>query len=82
MNPPLAGKVAKALRYKALGSAAIALLYGASPIDVIPDIIPILGLLDDAVVVPAFLLLAFFQLKKSRRVAANAAPVLPPSIPR
>lgn len=62
--------VAKAFRNKALVSAGVALLYGASPVDVIPDLIPVLGLLDDAIVVPAFLVLAYAQWRKSKRVSA------------
>ena len=47
-----------------------AVLYGASPIDLIPDIIPLLGLLDDAIAVPLFILLAiigFRSFKKYQR---------------
>ena len=61
-------KLARAMRYRALASAGFALLYGASPIDIIPDVVPVLGLLDDALVVPAFLLLALFQFRKARRL--------------
>lgn len=79
MNPRVSDGLTKALRNKALLSAGVALLYGASPIDVIPDIIPVLGLLDDAIVVPAFLVLAFFQFRKSKRVADGRDPaILPP----
>lgn len=38
--------------------AALALAYLASPIDLIPDVIPVLGQLDDAVVTPGLLTLA------------------------
>lgn len=41
---------------KALAAAVVA--YALSPIDLIPDIIPVLGLLDDLVLVPVGLLLA------------------------
>ncbi len=76
MNPRVSASLAKALRTKALWSAGFALLYGASPIDVIPDVIPVLGYLDDAIVVPAFLLLAYLQFRRSRRVAAGLDPAI------
>ena len=75
MNPRVTEGLAKALRNKAIVSAVVALLYGASPIDVIPDVIPVLGLVDDAIVVPAFLLLAFLQYRRSRRIAGASHPV-------
>jgi uncharacterized membrane protein YkvA (DUF1232 family) len=58
----------------------MALVYGASPLDLIPDLIPILGLVDDAVVVPMLLVLAFFQYRKIKRrsVASGKVIVVPP----
>lgn len=44
-----------------------ALLYGASPIDLIPDIVPLLGIVDDAVIVPTLLLLSAALWLRSRR---------------
>ncbi|MBC8064140.1 MAG: DUF1232 domain-containing protein, partial [Chlorobia bacterium] len=44
-----------------------ALLYGVSPIDLIPDIIPVLGWLDDAAIVPIMLILALFQYMKVKK---------------
>lgn len=43
------------------------LLYGASPIDFIPDIIPLLGWVDDAAIVPLMLILAFFQYMRHQK---------------
>lgn len=45
----------------------MALVYGASPIDLIPDLIPVLGWLDDAAIVPLLLIVAFFQYKKVQK---------------
>ena len=39
-----------------------AVLYALSPIDLIPDFIPVLGLLDDLVIVPLLLWLALRQI--------------------
>jgi uncharacterized membrane protein YkvA (DUF1232 family) len=55
----------------AILSLIVALLYGASPIDLIPDFLPIIGILDDAVVVPTLLLLAFLQWRYTRRLRAR-----------
>jgi uncharacterized membrane protein YkvA (DUF1232 family) len=50
------------------------LLYGVSPIDLIPDLIPLLGLVDDAAIVPLMLILAFFQYYRHQKRAARAQP--------
>ena len=38
--------------------AALAVAYALSPIDLIPDFIPVIGLLDDVILVPALIALA------------------------
>ncbi len=58
----------------AIFSLFLGLLYGVSPIDLIPDLIPLLGLLDDAAIVPIMLVLALFQYMKAKR---RTAPVTP-----
>ena len=57
----------------ALVSVLIALFYGISPLDLIPDVLPLIGIVDDAVIVPTLLLLAFFQIKKSREMKPRPA---------
>lgn len=66
----------------AIFSLFLAMFYGASPIDLIPDIIPVLGWVDDAVIVPILLVLAFFQYRKAQRRRQETQRdviVLPPS---
>ncbi|MBL8086556.1 MAG: DUF1232 domain-containing protein [Chthonomonas sp.] len=55
-----------------------ALVYGVSPLDLIPDVLPLLGLADDAVVIVAMVLLALFQLRRNRKMRAAPIPQLPP----
>ncbi|MBS3649860.1 DUF1232 domain-containing protein [Pseudaminobacter sp. 19-2017] len=45
-------------RAKAVAGAVAA--YGLSPIDLIPDFIPVLGILDDLIIIPAGILLALW----------------------
>jgi len=54
----------------AIFSVVTALLYGASPIDLIPDVIPFIGWIDDAIIVPLLLLLAWAQFRRSRKRTA------------
>lgn len=64
--------------WRTLVPALLALIYGASPIDVIPDLIPILGLMDDALIVPTLLIVALFSWRKSqreRKLARAYAPI-------
>ncbi|MGV3613697.1 MAG: YkvA family protein [Fimbriimonas sp.] len=55
-----------------------ALIYGVSPIDLIPDILPLIGLVDDAILVPVLLLMGLAQLRKSRRATAQVPIIHPP----
>jgi uncharacterized membrane protein YkvA (DUF1232 family) len=57
--------------WNAVFSLFMALIYGASPIDLIPDVIPLLGWLDDAAIVPVLLILAFFQYKRAQKRNMN-----------
>lgn len=56
----------------AIASLLVALLYGASPIDLIPDVLPIVGWIDDAILVPLLLILAYVQWKRSRKLRQTA----------
>ena len=49
-----------------IGSVVTALLYVLNPFDIVPDFIPLVGLLDDAAVISACLFLAEKDLKKYR----------------
>lgn len=70
----------------ARGLALVALIYAVSPIDLLPDTLPGLGVMDDLLIVPTLLALAARQLPAScpprcwpGRVAA--APFWPPAPP-
>jgi uncharacterized membrane protein YkvA (DUF1232 family) len=57
----------------AVVSLVLALLYGASPIDLLPDLLPLIGVVDDAVIVPVLLLMAW-NLYRKRRVMKFSRP--------
>jgi uncharacterized membrane protein YkvA (DUF1232 family) len=55
----------------AIASIIFALIYGASPIDLIPDLLPLIGWTDDAIVIPLMLVLAMLQLRRRRAKARS-----------
>lgn len=59
--------------YWTIGAAALALIYVLSPIDVIPDVIPIIGYLDDATVLAFCLKLVDTELGKYKEWKAKQA---------
>jgi len=70
----------------AVSSLVLAFLYGASPVDVLPDIIPLLGWVDDAVVLPILILIGVVGLVRRSRTGPvpvsrqiNVPPVIPVS---
>ena len=70
-----------ALRLLALAVAA----YALSPIDLVPDFIPVLGYLDDLLIVPLGLALVLRLLPRLRQAAGAAAglsTLLPPPTPQ
>ena len=52
-----------------------ALIYGASPIDLIPDVIPLIGVVDDAIIVPLLLVMGIMRLRKRR---LESVPIIHP----
>lgn len=62
----------KRIPVASLISAGISLVYAISPIDVIPDIIPLLGSVDDLVVLLVGVMLAFlFHSQANQRVVSR-----------
>ncbi len=56
-----------------------AVIYGVSPLDLIPDVIPLLGWLDDAIAIPLFIvfgILAFLRHRKNWRESAKVQTVV------
>jgi uncharacterized membrane protein YkvA (DUF1232 family) len=52
---------------------ALSLLYGASPVDLVPDLLPLLGWADDGAVALLLVGLAFLSLARRRKAQALAA---------
>lgn len=56
--------------------AVIGLAYGVSPVDLIPDVIPVLGWIDDAFIVPVSILLTVWALwHRSKRSQRQLQPI-------
>ncbi len=62
----------KAIPWWAISAVAFALLYVFSPIDAIPDVLPVVGQLDDALVVAACIKLIHEELAKYRSWKATS----------
>jgi uncharacterized membrane protein YkvA (DUF1232 family) len=60
-----AGKYRQAL-YGTIAAVAFGLLYVINPFDIVPDVLPLVGALDDATVIGALLMLVERDLKKYR----------------
>ena len=60
-----AGKYRQAL-YGTIAAVVFGLIYVVNPLDIIPDVLPFLGALDDATVIGALLMLVERDLKKYR----------------
>ena len=60
-----AGKYRQAL-YGTIAAVAFGLLYVFNPFDIVPDVLPFIGAIDDATVIGALLLLVERDLKKYR----------------
>ena len=62
-----------------IGAAVFTLLYVFNPLDLMPDVIPLVGQIDDAAIVAACLMLIEHDLRTY--AAWKAARTLPPSLP-
>lgn len=60
------GRRYRQVPYATLGSAVVALLYVLNPLDLMPDVLPLIGQIDDAVIVAACLALIEQDLYKYR----------------
>ena len=59
------GKYRQAL-YGTIAAVVFALIYVFNPLDIVPDVLPLVGVLDDATVIGALLMLVERDLKKYR----------------
>ena len=68
------GKYRQAL-YGTIAAVVFGLLYVINPLDIVPDVLPIVGALDDATVIGALLMLVERDLKKYRAWKESSFPV-------
>lgn len=62
--------------WSAIFSLITALAYGVSPIDLLPDIIPIIGILDDALIVPFLIIWSIVLFARHRKQTERAAHII------
>ncbi len=60
---------------KTLLPILMAMVYGVSPIDLIPDILPLIGLVDDALIIPMLLILALVNHRRVAKARVKAPPI-------
>jgi uncharacterized membrane protein YkvA (DUF1232 family) len=67
-------------RFRLFIPSLVALFYGASPLDLIPDLIPLLGLTDDAAVIVLAIVVTMKMVKayREKRMQKQRIP-LPPN---
>lgn len=71
--------VKSAIPWAGILNILAAVVYGASPIDLIPDVLILIGWVDDAIAIPMFLafaFLAFAKHKKAMRTQKSAETVV------
>lgn len=71
-------------KVKGIFALVSAVLYGASPLDLIPDILPLIGIVDDAVIVTILLAVGIMQLRRKHKTTPNAPAsgrIIPPPRP-
>ncbi|MCW5937189.1 MAG: DUF1232 domain-containing protein [Fimbriimonadaceae bacterium] len=68
--------------WRALFPILVGLVYGVSPIDIVPDLIPLIGWLDDGVVMLLMFGMAIWYVARRRpspqAIRVQARPVAPP----
>lgn len=73
MNQALPASANETFRKSPIGAVAsiiLALIYGVSPIDLVPDVLFLIGWADDAVVIPVLLLMAWNLWRRRKKRTA------------